>query len=95
MIKNTFVVEVSFKNQDLLSFNQIAGFFDHQHLYKESINVLHFLGRDKQQGKETSETSWAWSVQPHPILVRLVRGIFWLWVTARLKTVQNEKVIDL
>ena len=93
MIKNTFVVEVSFKNQDLLSFNQIAGFFDHQHLCKESINVLHFLG--KQQVKETSETSWAWSVQPHPILVRLVRGIFWLWVTARLKTVQNEKVIDL
>ena len=45
--------------------NQIAGLFDLQYLWKESINVLDFLHRrDSYQRKETSESipgSWAWS----------------------------------
>ena len=45
--------------------NQIAGLFDLQYLWKESINVLDFLHRrGSYQRKETSESiagSWAWS----------------------------------
>ena len=36
--------------------NQIAGFFDHQYLWKESINILEFLHEGSQQGKISSET---------------------------------------
>ena len=35
----------------MLSTNQIAVFFDHQYLWKESINILDFLFWDNNQGK--------------------------------------------
>ena len=46
-----------------LLFNQIAGFFDHQYLSKESICILDFLHGFNHQGKVASEIitfSWVW-----------------------------------
>ena len=37
--------------------NQIAGFFDHQYLSKESIDIFDFLHGDYQPGKVESETT--------------------------------------
>ena len=33
--------------------NQIAGFFDHQYLLRESINVINVLDRGSHQGTKT------------------------------------------
>ena len=41
--------------------NQIAGFFDHQYVQKESVIVLHFWHEDTHKWKETSEhTYFSW-----------------------------------
>ena len=42
---------------EMLLSNQIAGFFDHQHFWKESINVLDFLHGGSHQGKIASEAT--------------------------------------
>ena len=45
----------------ILSTYQIAGFFDYQCLWKESINGLDFLHGDNHQGKLVTETTtYAW-----------------------------------
>ena len=47
--------------------NQISGFFDHQCLWKESINLLDFLHGDNHQRKVTSGTAtfdWVGPVVP-------------------------------
>ena len=41
----------------MLSANQIAVFFDHQYLWKESIDLLVFLHGDNHQRKIASETT--------------------------------------
>ena len=41
----------------MLSTIQIAVFFVHQHLRKESINTLDFVHGDNHQGKLASETA--------------------------------------
>ena len=46
----------------MLSSNQIAGFFDHQCLWNETIIALDFLFKDSHQGKEmfkSTTVSWA------------------------------------
>ena len=46
----------------MLSFTQIAGFFDHRYLWNDTINVLGFL-RNSYKGKIASKTNnfgWAW-----------------------------------
>ena len=50
----------------VLSSNQIAGFYDHQFVWKES-NFLVFLQGDNHQGKIASEAAtlgWVWPVAP-------------------------------
>ena len=50
-----------------LSTNQVAVFFDHQDLWKESIGTLDFLYGDNNQGKVDSEKAtfgWVWPVVP-------------------------------
>ena len=42
-----------FRPSQVLSFNQIAGFFDHQYLWKECANVFDFLHGDIHQRKVT------------------------------------------
>ena len=52
----------------MLSTNQIAVFFDHQYLWKQSINTSDFLHEDNYQRKVGSETTtfvWVWPVVPH------------------------------
>ena len=41
----------------MLSSNQIARFFDHQYLWKESISILEFLYECSHQGKVASEAT--------------------------------------
>ena len=41
----------------IFSTNQIAVFFDHQYLFKESTNTLDFLHGDIHQGEVGSESS--------------------------------------
>ena len=46
---------------------QIAGFFDHQYLWKKSINIFDFLYRDNHQRKVAPETTtfdWVWPAVP-------------------------------
>ena len=48
-----------------ISFSQIAGFLDHQYVYKESVNTIYFLHGDNHQHKEGSESTtsgWLLSV---------------------------------
>ena len=41
--------------------NQIAGFFDHHYLWKESVDVLSLFDRNHHQGKTASEaTTFGW-----------------------------------
>ena len=53
-------------DQFFLSSNQIVGFFDHQFLWKELIDILVFLHGVSHQGKIapeiTSGCGWMWSV---------------------------------
>ena len=54
--------------QVYLSLNQIPGFFDHQYLWKEFIDLLNFLHGSNHRGKLASETTnfgWVWSVVPY------------------------------
>ena len=49
----------------MLSTNQIVEFFDHQYLWKESIDTFDFLHGVNHQGKARSETTtivWLWLV---------------------------------
>ena len=46
--------------QLFLSFNQIAGFFHKQYLYKNSCEIFDSLHGDNYQGKITSEITFAW-----------------------------------
>ena len=51
----------------VLSANQIAVFFDHQCLLKESIDLLDFLHGDNYQENvafETTSFGWVWLVVP-------------------------------
>ena len=48
---------------EMLSINQIAVFFDHQYLWKESINLLDYLHGINHQRKVASESNtfgWMW-----------------------------------
>ena len=42
-------------DQNVLLSNQIAGFFDHQYLWKETINALDFLHINSYQRKIVSQ----------------------------------------
>ena len=47
--------------------NQAVGFFDHQYLRKETINVLDFLHKDSYQREIVSKSStvgWTWPGVP-------------------------------
>ena len=44
--------------------NAISGFFDHQYLWKETVNVLHFLDRDSNPGKTVCKTTTAGRMWP-------------------------------
>ena len=48
----------------MLSSNKINGSFDHQYLWKESLNCLYFVHRDSYQGKIPSKTDAVRSVWP-------------------------------
>ena len=51
----------------IFSTNQVAVFFDHQYLWKESIDTLDFLHEDNNQGKvdyEKTTFGWVWPVVP-------------------------------
>ena len=50
-----------------LSSNQTTRFFDHQYLWKESIDLLDHLVKDNHQLKvvyETTSFGWMWPVVP-------------------------------
>ena len=50
-------------DQNVLLSNQIAGFFDHQYLWKETINALDFLHINSYQRKIVSQgtsVGWMW-----------------------------------
>ena len=54
--------------QFCFSSNQVAGVFDYQYLWKESIDILDFVLEDNHQGKEafgTTTFGWMWPVVPH------------------------------
>ena len=62
--KDTYIWEKSGSSVMLLT-NQLAGFFDHQYVGKESIDILVFLHVVSYQWKIASETttfSWVWPV---------------------------------
>ena len=45
----------------MLLFNQIAGFFDHQYIWKECIDILDFLHEGIHEGKVASKpTTFGW-----------------------------------
>ena len=49
----------------VLSTNQIAAFFDHQCLWKKSVDIFDLLHGDNHQKKVRSETNpfgWVWPV---------------------------------
>ena len=55
-------------NQNLLSSNQITGFFNHQYLWNEKVNLLGFLHKDSYEGKIISKTTtvgWVWLGVPN------------------------------
>ena len=41
----------------MLVTNQVVGFFNHQYLWKEAINVFDFLHKYSSQGRITSKTT--------------------------------------
>ena len=54
-LQDFFNINISEMNQCIqmyLSSNQIAGFFDHQYLWKKFNNLLDFLNGDSHQAKE-------------------------------------------
>ena len=65
--------------------DEIAGFFDHQYLWKEAINTLDFLNRDSNQGKITLS---------RPDMPGLTKGEFgWSGVgLATLEVIQNGRL---
>ena len=48
----TRYIEFQLIDQNNVLSNHIAGFFDDQYLWRESIIVLDFLHRDRHQGRE-------------------------------------------
>ena len=81
--------------------NQIARHFDDQYLWKQSINILNFLQKDKERSKETFETNTfncAWSGIPiQAQTCRVLSEVFLnhLRSRARLNISQNERLITL
>ena len=47
----------SFKLSNKVCFLSVRGFFDHQYLWKETINVLDNLHKNKYQGKIAYKTT--------------------------------------
>ena len=56
--------------QNTFSFNQIAELFDHQYLWKESINILYFLCGGSHQEKVASLL--VWYDHGYPVMPKLV-----------------------
>ena len=56
--------------QNTFSFNQFAELFDHQYLWKESINILHFLCGGSHQEKVASLL--VWYDHGYPVMPKLV-----------------------
>ena len=50
-------------DQLYFSSSQTAGFFDHQYLWKESINILDFL-HQKEVAPGTTTFGWVWAIVP-------------------------------
>ena len=50
-----YCINLRIVDQNLLSSNQKTGFFDHQYLWNETINILDFLHEYIYQRKETSK----------------------------------------
>ena len=69
----------------MLLSKQVAGFFYHQYLCKETISVLDFLHRDNSQGKiasKSTDVGYMWSgVASHvQTCLSLSRGDYgWSW----------------
>ena len=56
--------------QNTFSFNQFAELFDHQYLWKESINILYFLCGGSHQEKVASLL--VWYDHGYPVMPKLV-----------------------
>ena len=59
-----------------LSSNPKAGLFDHQYLWKESVNILDFLLGDNHQRKEASKTTTFGQVWLVVLLSNQIPGFF-------------------
>ena len=84
--------------------NQIAGFFGHQYLWKDIINVLDFSNRDRFAKEIYKSTTIYWVGQVYPATpapVKTCQVVTW-WLDdsggwsggcmATLEIVQNEKL---
>ena len=84
----------------MLSSNQIAGFFDHDYLWKECMDIFYFLQGNVHQGKITFETTtFIWGMSRHceqrPNLLRLAKDpLDRLGGIASLNIIQNEKLTN-
>lgn len=84
----------------MISRIQIAGFFDHHYLQRKSIDILNFLHGASYQEKATCETSTfgltgiGMPSRPQICLELPVVPLVGMSQMARLKIVQNERLID-
>lgn len=79
----------------MLSFSQVACFFDHQYLWKECIVIFDFLHGDIHLVSETITFDWmcpGTSLLDLPILV--TGAFFWSVCMAGLKAVHNERPVS-